>query len=159
MPATIASTRTEGSDDYRPELRDLRPSWCQILQSHDFICLMSLTIDGASVTVPAGTTILKAAEKLGSHGSDHLLSRSLHSQRPLPHLRGRSRRRQAAAAGLLEPGQRRYESLAHASARVERSRRTILEMLDSAVDLSEAPEIQKLHRSSITPIATRFPDG
>ncbi len=31
------------------------------------------------------------------------------------------------------------------TARVERSRRTILEMLDSAVDLSEAPEIQRQH--------------
>ena len=77
---------------------------------------VTLTIDGDSVSVPAGTTILKAAETARPACSDHLLSRLLHRQRPLPHLRGRSRRRKAARAGVLEPGERRHESL-HARAR------------------------------------------
>jgi NADH dehydrogenase/NADH:ubiquinone oxidoreductase subunit G len=44
------------------------------------------------------------------------------------------------------------------SARAERSRRTILELLDSAVDLSQAPEIQKFiddYRAD----RARFPDA
>ncbi len=44
------------------------------------------------------------------------------------------------------------------SARAERSRRTILEMLDSAVDLSQAPEIQKLLDENHADPA-RFPDA
>ena len=45
-----------------------------------------------------------------------------------------------------------------AGARVERSRRTILEMLASAVDLSEAPEIQKFI-DEYHADRTRFPDA
>jgi predicted molibdopterin-dependent oxidoreductase YjgC len=44
------------------------------------------------------------------------------------------------------------------NARVERSRRTILEMLNSAVDLSEAPEIQGF-MSDYTAQAERFPEA
>ena len=72
---------------------------------------VTLTIDGESVTVPDGTTILKAAEKAGPANSHYLLPRSLHGQRALPHLRGRSRRRKAACPGVSEPGERRHESL------------------------------------------------
>ena len=54
---------------------------------------MTLTIDGEPVTVPGGTTILKAAEEAGAADPHHLLPRSLHGQRPVPHLRGRSRGR------------------------------------------------------------------
>ena len=71
---------------------------------------ITLTIDGGPVTVPAGTTILKAAEQARPACSDHLLSRSLHGQRSLPHLRGRSRWGEAAVAGVREPGERRHES-------------------------------------------------
>jgi len=44
------------------------------------------------------------------------------------------------------------------SARIERSRRTILEMLDSAVDLADAPEIHKFMRDYRVD-RTRFPDA
>jgi NADH dehydrogenase/NADH:ubiquinone oxidoreductase subunit G len=45
-----------------------------------------------------------------------------------------------------------------ATTRVTRSRRTILEMLDSAVDLSEAPEIQKF-AAEYSADSSRFSDG
>src|SRR4029077_14111167 len=103
---------------------------------------ITLTIDGASVTVPSGTTILKAAEKLGRHVPpicyhEHCTANGLcricvvevDGVKPLlPACLSRVRRPSNAST---------------ASARAERSRRTILELLDSAVDLSQAPEIQK----------------
>src|ERR1044072_9455890 len=103
---------------------------------------VTLSIDGASVTVPAGTTLLKAAEQLGRTVPticyhDHCTANGL------------CRICVVEVAGLkpLLPGclsrVRGGRPVAPATARVERSRRTILEMLVSAVDLSEAPEIQK----------------
>ncbi len=102
---------------------------------------VTLTIDGASVTVPAGTTILKAAEKLRQSVPticyhDHCTANGLcricvvevAGVRPLL----------PACLSRVSEGMQ----VSTATARVERSRRTILEMLASAVDLSEAPEIE-----------------
>ena len=63
---------------------------------------ITLTIDGASVTVPEGTTILKAAEQLGREvpticSHDHCTANGL--------CRIRSRRRAALAAGMSQPGE------------------------------------------------------
>jgi NADH dehydrogenase/NADH:ubiquinone oxidoreductase subunit G len=102
---------------------------------------VTLTIDGRSVTVPAGATLLQAAAQAGAavpticyhaHCTANGLCRMCVVE--------------VAGARLLQPAcvapvsegmqvQTRTE-------RVERSRRTILEMLDSAVDLSDAPELQ-----------------
>lgn len=103
---------------------------------------ITLTIDGQSVTVPAGTTLLKAAEQLGKQVPticyhDHCTANGLcricvvevDGVRPLL----------PACLNKVSDGMK----VTTASARAERSRRTILEMLDSAVDLSEAPEIQR----------------
>ena len=103
---------------------------------------VTLTIDGSSVTVPAGTTILKAAEHLGRHVPticyhDHCTANGLcricvvevDGVKPLL----------PACLSRVSEGMK----VSTSSVRAERSRRTILEMLDSAVDLSEAPEIQK----------------
>ena len=100
---------------------------------------MTLTIDGDSVTVPAGTTILKAAEKLGRHVPticyhDHCTANGLcricvvevDGVKPLV----------PACLSRVSEGMK----VSTSSARSERSRRTILEMLASAVDLSQAPE-------------------
>jgi len=118
---------------------------------------ITLTIDGTSVVVPVGTTILKAAEKLG---------------RPVPTIcyhdhctaNGLCRICVVEADGVkpllpacLSPVSEGMK-VSTSSARTERSRRTILEMLDSAVDLSEAPEIQKFiedYRAD----RSRFVDG
>ena len=56
------------------------------------------------------------------------------------------------------PGEPGHDSLAPRSESAERSRRTILEMLDSAVDLSQAPEIQKFMQEYRAEPA-RFPEA
>jgi NADH dehydrogenase/NADH:ubiquinone oxidoreductase subunit G len=102
---------------------------------------ITLTIDGCEVTVPAGTTILKAAEQMGekipticyheactSNALCRLCVVEVEGARVL------------AASCVAQAGS--GMKVQTRSPRVERSRRTILEMLDSAVDLSEAPEIQ-----------------
>ena len=103
---------------------------------------VTVSIDGVSVTVPAGTTILKAAEHVGrqvpticyhEHCTPNGLCRicvvEVDGVRPLL----------PACLSRVSDGMK----VTTASARAKRSRRTILEMLASAVDLSEAPEIQK----------------
>jgi NADH dehydrogenase/NADH:ubiquinone oxidoreductase subunit G len=116
---------------------------------------VTLTIDGASVTVPAGTTILKAAEKLArqvpticyhehctSNGLCRICVVEVDGVKPL-------------APACLTPVSEGMK-ISTASERAERSRRTILEMLASTVDLSQAPEIGKFideYRAD----RTRFP--
>jgi NADH dehydrogenase/NADH:ubiquinone oxidoreductase subunit G len=103
---------------------------------------VTLTIDDESVTVPDGTTILKAAEQAGRHVPticyhDHCTPNGLcricvvevDGVKPLV----------PACLSRVSQGMK----ISTSSPRAERSRRTILEMLASAVDLSEAPEIQK----------------
>jgi len=102
-----------------------------------------LTIDGHSVNVPGGTTILEAARQLDlevpticyheactANGLCRLCVVEVEGSRLL------------SAACVAEVSQ---DMVVHTlSERVERSRRTILEMLASAVDLTDAPEIQVL---------------
>ncbi len=118
---------------------------------------VTLTIDGDSVTVPAETTILKAAEKLARHvpticyhdyctanGLCRICAVEVEGVRPLL----------PACLSRVTEGMK----ISTLSARAERSRRTILEMLASAVDLSEAPEIQKL-LDAYRADRARFPDA
>lgn len=104
---------------------------------------ITLTIDGEPVTVPDATTILKAAEKAGRQVPticyhDHCTANGLcricvvdvDGVKPL-------------VPACLSPVSQGMK-VSTSSARAERSRRTILEMLASAVDVSEAPEIKKL---------------
>src|SRR4026209_504029 len=118
---------------------------------------VALTIDDAAVAVPAGTTILKAAEKLGRQipticYHDHCTANGLcricvvevAGVRPLV----------PACLSRVSDNMK----VSTSSARAERSRRTILEMLASAIDLSEAPEIQTFiddYRAD----RSRFPDA
>jgi len=118
---------------------------------------VTLTIDDDAVTVPEGTTILKAAEKLGRQVPticyhDHCTANGLcricvvevDGVKPLL----------PACLSRVSEGMK----VSTSSARAERSRRTILEMLASAVDLSQAPEIQKLMAENHADPA-RFPDA
>lgn len=104
---------------------------------------VTLTIDDHSVVVPAGTTILKAAETIGEHIPTICYHAACTSN-------GLCRMCvvEVEGARVLSPAcvaQVGEGMVVHTrSARVERSRRTILELLDSAVDLSEAPEIQTM---------------
>jgi NADP-reducing hydrogenase subunit HndD len=102
---------------------------------------VTLTIDGHPVTVPAGTTILKAAQQIGEKipticYHEHCTANAL-CRICVVEVEGARVLAPACVAQVSEGMIVRTRT-----ERVERSRRTILEMLDSAVDLSEAPEIQ-----------------
>jgi NADH dehydrogenase/NADH:ubiquinone oxidoreductase subunit G len=102
----------------------------------------NLEIDGKPVSVPEGTTIHKAALQAGSDVPticyhEHCTANGL-CRMCVVEVEG-ARVLVASCVALATDGMR----VKTRSPRVERSRRTILEMLDSAVDLSEAPEIQQ----------------
>jgi NADH dehydrogenase/NADH:ubiquinone oxidoreductase subunit G len=106
---------------------------------------ITLTIDDQSVTVPEGTTILKAARQVGRQVPticyhDYCTSNAL-CRLCVVEVQG-ARLLVPACIGLVSEGM----VVNTQSERVVRSRRTILELLDSAVDLSEAPEIQQFMR-------------
>ncbi len=104
---------------------------------------VTLTIDGRQVTVPAGTTILEAAR-----AADIYIPTICEHQATTPEGLCRicvvdvngGRLLQAACVTEARDGM----VVETRNERVDRSRRTILEMLDASVDLSEAPEIQNL---------------
>ena len=118
---------------------------------------ITLTIDGTTVTAPEGTTILQAARSAGiqipvicyheattSNGLCRTCVVEVEGWRVLA----------ASCVAQITPGMVVHTQ----SERVLRSRRTILEMLNSAVDLSEAPEIQALiAENHVDP--DRFPGG
>lgn len=104
---------------------------------------VTLTIDGQTLTVPAGTTLLEAARSAGidvpticvhTATTANALCRMC-----VVEVEGW---RTLAASCVVQaaPGMRVYTQ----SERVRRSRRTILEMLAATVDLSEAPGIQPM---------------
>ena len=104
---------------------------------------VTLTIDDNSVTVPEATTILKAAQQLDRQVPticyhDHCTANGL-CRICVVEIKGVKPLVPACLTAVREGIE-----VSTSSARAERSRRTILEMLASAVDLSQAPEIQKL---------------
>lgn len=118
---------------------------------------ITLTIDGETVTVPQGTTILEAAEEIGQHvpvicyheattanGLCRICVVDVNGGRLL----------QPACVALCQEGM----TVETHNERVERSRRTILEMLNSAVDLSQAPAIQDM-MTEYQADSERFPDS
>jgi NADH dehydrogenase/NADH:ubiquinone oxidoreductase subunit G len=101
---------------------------------------VTLTIDGETVTVPEGTTILAAARSIGveipticyheactSNALCRICVAEVEGGRVLS----------ASCVAQVGQGMKVHTH----SERVERSRRTILEMLASAVELDQAPEI------------------
>ena len=105
--------------------------------------MITLTINGQPVSVPPGTTIRAAAHSLGvevptvcyhSHFTANALCRVCVVELE------RSRVLVPACSRPVEPGM----VIQTDSPRVRAARRTILELMDSAVDLSQAPEIQRL---------------
>jgi NADH dehydrogenase/NADH:ubiquinone oxidoreductase subunit G len=104
---------------------------------------VTLTIDGQTTTVPRGTTILQAAEQAGidvPHICYHdALTPPAVCRMCVVDVEG-ARVLQASCVAQAAP-----DMVVHTrNERVERSRRTILEMLNSAVNLNEAPEIQEM---------------
>ncbi len=104
---------------------------------------LHLTIDGQSLTVPPGTTILQAARSAGIEIPvlcyfEHTTANGL-CRLCVVETEG-ARGLQAACVSVPRSG-----SVIHTqSENVLRARRTILEMLASTVDLSEAPEVRRL---------------
>jgi len=118
---------------------------------------VTLSIDGHTVQVPAGTTILKAAEKFGEivpticyH--DHTTANGL-CRLCVVEVEGARVLSPACVAQVNEGMQVNTRS-----ERVERSRRTLLEMLSSAVDLSEAADIQSM-MEDYSAGSDRFPES
>lgn len=104
---------------------------------------VTLSIDGETVTVPAGTTLLEAARSLGKDIPTICYHEACTSNALCRTCMVEVEGRRLLAASCVE--QASQSMVVHTrSEKVERSRRTILEMLGSAVDLSEAPEIQAM---------------
>ncbi len=104
--------------------------------------MVTLTIDGHSVTVPQGTTILDAAAQVGIDSPvicyhPHLTANGLCR---ICSVDGGFRVQLAACVTECTEGM----EISTKNEKVQRGRRTILEMLASAVDLSQAPEIEVL---------------
>ncbi len=105
--------------------------------------LITLQIDGEEVTVPEGTTILEAARTLGKNVPvicyhDATTSNGLCRVCVVDVNNGRLL--QPACIAACQNGAK----VETRNERVERSRRTILEMLNASVDLSQALAIQDL---------------
>jgi len=117
--------------------------------------MISLTINGQAVSVPPGTTIRAAAQTLGvevptvcyhSHFTANSLCRVCVVELE------RSRVLVPACSRPVEDGM----LIQTDSSRVRAARRTILALMDSAVDLSPAPELQRLlveYGADATPFA------
>ena len=117
---------------------------------------VTLTIDGREITVPQGTTILGAAEQLGIEipvicYHPHLTANGLCR---LCSVDTGGRLQTAACVTPCAEGM----VVQTANDDVQRSRRTILELLASTVDLAEAPEILTLLAKYGADVA-RFPDA
>ncbi len=104
---------------------------------------INLTIDGVAVTAPAGTTIHKAAQAAGIYipticYHDYCTANAL-CRICVVEVEGARVLTPSCVAVAAEGMQVQTNS-----ERVRRARRTILEMLASSVDLSEAPDIQQM---------------
>lgn len=102
---------------------------------------VTLTIDGQTISVPPGTTILQAAQSLGGE----IPTICYHPHFTPPALCRicvveveRSRVLVQACSRAVENGMVVHTT----SLRVQLARKVLLEMLNSTVDLSEAPQIQ-----------------
>ncbi len=119
--------------------------------------LVTLTIDGQSVSVEAGTTIHKAAQSIGIEipticYHDHCTSNGL-CRMCVVEVEG-ARVLSPACVAPVGEGMK----VNTRTERVERSRRTIVEMLGSTVDLAEAPDIQRFAQDYRADLE-RFADG
>lgn len=107
---------------------------------------VTLTIDGKEITVPAGTTILDAAAQLGIEISVICYHDNLKANGLCRVCSVDAGWRTNAAACVAECSQ--GMNVKTQTDEVVRNRRTILEMLSSTVDLSEAPGILALLQES-----------
>ncbi len=118
---------------------------------------VTLTIDGQEITVPRGTTILEAAQMAGID-----VPVICYHEATTPNGLCRVCVVDVDSGRLLQPACivpcHEDNNVETRNERVARGRRTILEMLDSAVDLTQAPEIQEM-MADYEAEAGRFPDA
>lgn len=105
--------------------------------------MISLTIDGTETTVLEGTTILKAAEAIGIYipticFHDYCTANAL-CRICVVEVEG-ARTLIPACVGQVSQGMKVHTT----NERIVRARRTILEMLQASVDLSDAPDILQM---------------
>jgi NADH dehydrogenase/NADH:ubiquinone oxidoreductase subunit G len=105
---------------------------------------VTLTIDDVPVTVPAGTSLLSAAQQAGVEDIPTICYHEACTSNGLCRIcvveQEGARTLTPACVAPAAQGMQIHTR----TPRVERARRTILEMLNAAVDLSDAPEIQDL---------------
>lgn len=118
---------------------------------------ITLTINNQSVRVPAGTSILQAAQSLGI-----LIPTICYHDRCTANALCRICVVEVTGSRTLVPSCKATVSegmqVNTESERVLRARRVILEMLQASVDLSEAPEIQAMMTENAAD-PQRFPDA
>ncbi len=119
--------------------------------------MITLTIDGQEVTVPEGTTLLDAAKQLGKD-----IPVICYHEATTPNGLCRVCVVDVNGGRLLQPACvatcQKDSNVETRNDRVERSRRTILEMLNSTVNLDEAPELQDMVQDYSADV-DRFPDA
>ncbi|MRR52736.1 MAG: 2Fe-2S iron-sulfur cluster binding domain-containing protein, partial [Rhodocyclaceae bacterium] len=120
--------------------------------------LITLTIDGRSVSVAPGTTILKAAEQAGIETIPTLCYHDFCTPNGLCRIcvvevEG-SRTLIPSCCTRATEGMK----VTTRTPRVERARRTILEMLAATVDLSQAPDAQE-YIAEYASETERFPEA
>ena len=118
---------------------------------------IALTIDGETITVPEGTTILQAAQQL----KKEVPTICYHPHFTAPSLCRMCVVEVEKSRVLVQSCSRACENgmVVHTDTpRVQQARKTILELLHSAVDVSQAPEIQAYTRTYDAD-AQRFGDG
>ncbi len=118
---------------------------------------IQLTIDGNSIQVPEGTTILKAAESIGIKipticYHDYCTANAL-CRICVVEIEG-ARTLIPSCVAKVSPDMK----VETKSERVVKSRKTILEMLLSSIDLSESPEILEMAENYHAD-PSRFPDA
>jgi NADP-reducing hydrogenase subunit HndD len=118
---------------------------------------VTLTVDGQMVTAPEGTTILRAAARLGIE----IPTICYHPHFTAPSLCRMCMVEVEKSRVLVQACSRAVENgmvVRTDSPRVQLSRKLILEMLHSAVDVSEAPDIQR-YSQAYGAEPDRFGDG
>jgi len=118
---------------------------------------VTLDIDGRSVTVPAGSTLLEAAQTAGTEVPSICVNPATTANAVcrvcVVEVDGMGPLQPSCIVAALDG-----MSVTTRSERVERSRRTLLEMLASTVDLSEAPAIEAMI-DEYDADTSRFPDA
>ncbi len=118
---------------------------------------ITLTIDGQTITAPEGTTILQAAQQI----NQEIPTICYHPHFTAPSLCRMCVVEVEKSRVLVQSCSRACENgmvVRTDTPRVQQARKTILELLHSAVDVSDAPEIQEYTRKYGAD-AQRFPDG